>query len=93
MSDSKIPRRNKDMVCRQIGGETVLVPIFRDSRDLNSIYTMNQPAAWVWDKIDGKRSWGDIKAILLKHFDATEKQADGRLSALRKELEDIKAVL
>lgn len=93
MSDSKIPRKNKDIVCREIGGETVLVPIYRDSRDLNSIYTLNQSAAWVWDKIDGKRSWGEIRELLLKHFDATAKQADSRLGALRKELEEMKAVL
>jgi len=92
MSETSIPRKNKDMVCRNIGGETVLVPIYRDSRDLNSIYTLNAPAAWVWDKIDGKRSWLEIKRMLLQNFDATDKQAETKLETLRKELTEIKAV-
>ncbi|HOX22409.1 MAG TPA: PqqD family protein [Elusimicrobiales bacterium] len=93
MNEKKIPRRNKDVVCREIAGETILVPIYRDSRDLNSIYTLNPSAAWVWSKIDGKRGWGDIKTLLLKNFDIENTQADKRLSELRRELEEIKAVI
>ena len=93
MTDAKIPRKNKDIVCRDIGGETVLVPIYRDSRELNSIYTLNTSAAWVWDKIDGKRSWQAIGLLLKKDFDTTDKQAEVKLDSLRKELTEIKAVI
>jgi len=88
-----IPRRNKDIVCREIAGETILVPVYRDSRKFNAIYTLNPAAAWIWNKIDGKRGWDDIKTLLLKNFDVTSLEADRRLAALRRELEEIKAVI
>jgi hypothetical protein len=46
----------------------------------------------VWGWIDGKRTISDIKKLIAKEFDATQKEIDKELGALLKELKEINAV-
>ncbi len=92
MEEKTIPCKNKNIACRAIGDETILLPIYRSSEEMDCIYTLNKPAAWVWDRIDGKRSWGALKKQLLKEFDVTEGEAEKKLQELKSDLEKIKAL-
>ena len=93
MDENVIPRKNKNMACRAIGDETILLPIYRSSAEMDCIYTLNKPAAWVWDRIDGKRTWGTLKKQLLKEFDVAEAQAEKKLQELHSDLKKIKALI
>ena len=44
-------RRSEDFVARKIAGETVLVPIRQRHGDLESIYTMNEVATFIWERL------------------------------------------
>lgn len=87
-----ILKRNKNIVSRQIGPETILLPICKDTSDTNCIYTLNKAAARVWELIDGKRSLVEIKKAINKEFSATETELDKQIAALLKDLKEIKAV-
>lgn len=93
MDEKLILRKNPDVVTRQIEDETILVPIFKSSVDMNCIYTFNKVASYVWSLIDGKRTLKDIKENILKKFDTTSKEADKEMSKLLKDLKEIKAVI
>ncbi|MEW6170025.1 MAG: PqqD family protein [Candidatus Omnitrophota bacterium] len=93
LSDSLVFKKNPDMVTRKIEGETILVPIFKASDDLNCIYTLNNCASRIWDMIDGKNSIDNIKDKMLKEFDTNEKEAERELKSLFKDLKEIKAVI
>ena len=92
MERKAVFRKNTDMVGRVIGDETVLLPIYKTSKELNCIYTLNKDASWVWEKIDGKRTLVEIKKRLLEEFDITVEDADKRMQKLLKDLKEIKAV-
>jgi methyltransferase-like protein len=92
MEGRKVFKKNTDMVTRVIDDETILLPIFRASKDLNCIYTLNKVASWVWEMIDGKRTLAEIKKHALKKFDTTPKEADKKMQAFLKELKEIKAI-
>jgi methyltransferase-like protein len=92
MDEKLVLRKNPDVVTRQIEDETILVPIFKTSVDMNCIYTFNKIASYVWDLIDGKRTLKDIKEIVLKKFDTTPKEVDKEMSKFLKELKQIKAI-
>jgi len=51
------------VVTRKTGSEYVLVPIANNIADMNSVYTLNETGAFIWDQIDGKR---DLNEIILK---------------------------
>jgi hypothetical protein len=92
MQDSTVLKKNPDIVSRTIEDETILMPIYKTSDEINCIYTLNDVAARVWELIDGKKNLGEVKKILLKEFDTTEKGLDKELTKLLKDLKEIKAV-
>ena len=92
MIDKTVLNKNKNMVSRQIGEETVLLPICKATKDINCIYTLNKPADRVWELIDGKRDLARIKKNILDEFDVKLEQLDKLMAGLLKDLQDIKAV-
>ena len=87
-----ILRKNPEMVTRVIDDETILLPIYKESKEVNCIYTLDKPASRVWQLINGKRRLAEIKATILKEFDTTPREADKELRGLLKDLKKIKAV-
>ncbi len=92
MKDKDILNKNKNIVSRQIGAETILLPICKDTKEMNCIYTLNKPAARVWELIDGKRDLSRIKKDILKEFDVNADELDKLMAALLKDLKEIKAI-
>jgi hypothetical protein len=57
------------VVTRKTGYEYVLVPITNNIADMNSVYTLNETGAFIWEKINGKRSVEDIITALTTEFE------------------------
>ncbi len=87
-----IIKRNKNIVSRTIGAETILLPICKDTSETNCIYTINKSAARVWELIDGKRTLTAIKNDILKEFSVTDAELDKQITALLKDLKEINAI-
>ncbi|MBN1405162.1 MAG: PqqD family protein [Candidatus Omnitrophica bacterium] len=92
MDNLKVFKKNSNFVSRSIEDETMLLPIYRTSKDINCIYTFNDAAGRIWQLIDGKRTIGSIKKKLLEEFDVTEKAMDKKLHDFLKDLNSIKAI-
>ncbi|MFH1190777.1 MAG: PqqD family protein, partial [Candidatus Omnitrophota bacterium] len=56
--------------------ETILLPIYKTSDEINCIYTLNKAASRVWELLDGKRMLAELKDKLLKEFDGTPEEVD-----------------
>lgn len=92
MQENTVLRKNTNMVTRIIEGEVILMPVYKDSNEINCIYTLNKVASLVWEMIDGKKTLGKIKKEVLKKFDTTKKEVDKELGIFLKELKEIKAL-
>ena len=92
MKKDVVLRKNPDFVSRVIDDETVLLPVYKSSDDINCIYSLNPSGSAVWELINGKRSLSAIKKEIHKKFDATPEEIDKELSALLRDLKKIKAV-
>jgi methyltransferase-like protein len=57
------------VVTRKTGNEYVLVPIANNIADMNSVYTLNETGAFIWEQIDGKRDVEEIIAALTEEYD------------------------
>jgi hypothetical protein len=64
------------VVTRKTGNEYVLVPITNNIADMNSVYTLNETGAFIWEQIDGKRSIEEIIAALTAEYDIDNKNAE-----------------
>ncbi|MBN1668472.1 MAG: PqqD family protein [Anaerolineales bacterium] len=85
-------RHSPDVVARTIAGEVLLVPIRRNIGDLESIFTLNETAALVWNQLDGERSAVEVLEQVLASYEIEARQAESDLRDLLVELESIGAV-
>jgi hypothetical protein len=73
---NKSYRSSTEIIKREIGNETILVPIRKSAEELDSIYTVNEIAARIWDLMDGKKTVAEIKKTLLNDYDVTLEELD-----------------
>jgi hypothetical protein len=66
---NSIPSHSPSVVTRKTGNEYVLVPITNNIADMNSIYTLNETGAFIWEHIDGERSINGIINELMSEFE------------------------
>lgn len=92
MQEDKVLAKNPNMVARVIEDETILLPLYKSSEEINCIYTLNKVASEVWNLIDGKKTLADIKKQVLKKFDTTPAEVNKEMRKFLKDLQEIKAV-
>ncbi len=81
------------MVSRKIADESILVPIRQNAGDLDSIYTLNDTAAYIWGLIDGQTKAGDIKEKLILEFEVTSDEAEIDLIGHLQQLITLNAII
>ncbi len=60
---------SKSIVTTKTGNEYVLVPVANNIADMNSMYTLNETGAFIWEHIDGKNRVEDIIAAMITEYD------------------------
>ena len=85
-------QKNPDIVSRKIADEYILVPIRQNVGDLESIYTLNEVAARIWELIDGKRKIKEIKDKIMEEFEVTPEEIEKDLTELLQKLEKIDGI-
>jgi methyltransferase-like protein len=64
------------IVTRKTGNEYVLVPITNDIADMNSVYTLNETGAYIWEQIDGVKNIEEIITALTEEYDIDKQNAE-----------------
>jgi len=57
------------IVTKKTGDEYVLIPVANNIADMNSVYTLNESGAFIWELIDGKRNVEMIINALTEEYD------------------------
>jgi len=68
--------KQTDCVTREIGGETIIVPIKSRVGDLDSIFTLNEVGTMIWQLIDGQRNTGQIAEAVHRTYDVEPKEIE-----------------
>jgi len=92
MKETKVLKKNSNIVTRQIENETILLPLCRSSDEISYLYSFNQTAARFWELIDGKKTLREIKNIFLDEFDIGETFLTEQIEEFLKDLVLIKAI-
>lgn len=85
-------QRTEAFVARAIGGETVLVPIRRQIGDLESIYTLNEVATFIWERLATPSTIAEIALALEDTFTGDPAEMRTDLSAFLAEILDLGAI-
>ena len=90
--DTRIYHKSQDIVSRKIVDEVILVPVRRRGEDVDSLYTLNEVGARIWESIDGTRQVREIRDLIVAEFDVTGAQAEADLLTLLDQLSQIGAI-
>jgi len=60
--------RSPSIVTRKTGNEFILVPVRDNIADMDSVYTLNETGAFIWEHIDGKRNLEEIIRYLTEEY-------------------------
>ncbi len=74
--------KSDDVVCRNIAGETMLVPIRNNVGDLESIYVLNPVASRVWELVTPELTLEQICRTIEQEFDAPPQQIEEDLGKI-----------
>ena len=91
MQDMFAKRFTKDpnLVYRRIGEQCLLVPIRRQTADLNYIYQLNTLGGHIWDLIDGQRTVREIRDQLLAEFEVSPQAVEQDMSEFLAQLVEL----
>ena len=92
MSENLRYQRTEAFVARAIAGETVLVPIRRQIGDLESIYTLNEVATFIWERLAEPATVAEIARALEDAFACDPAEMRKDLSAFLAEILDLGAI-
>jgi hypothetical protein len=84
--------RDPDFIARRVVDEVILVPIRKSLGDLESIFTLNEVAARIWELLDGTRRLADVHDVLTREFDGDAQAMADDLDEFVGQLESIGAV-
>jgi hypothetical protein len=72
---NSVPSHSPSVVTRKTGNEYVLVPVTNNIADMDSVYTLNETGAFIWEHIDGKRTLLEIIDALTNEFEINKDDA------------------
>ena len=79
--------KDDNLMARNIAGETLIVPIRNRVGDLNSIYTLNEVGARVWQLLDGQTPVGKIVKTITEEYEVSSKEAASDIDELLRDWE------
>ncbi len=78
---------SEDIVAREIEGELIIVPLVAGIGDMeDELYTLNETGRAIWDKLDGRKSLGDVVRGLADEFEAPPGEIERDVKGLIEEL-------
>ena len=80
-------QRSSEVVCREVGGESILVPIKNRVGDLESIFVLSPVAARIWSLLDRAVSADQIIDAICAEFEIDRETASADVNELLASLE------
>ena len=81
MDLNTILSHSPSVATRKTGNEYVLVPVTDNIADMDSVYTMNETGAFIWEQIDGKRTILQILDNLINEYETDMDTAKNDVSS------------
>lgn len=65
----------KELIKREIAGDTILVPVGSAVYDANGLFVLNELAAFIWDLLPQAETEADICRAVLAEYEVSEEEA------------------
>ena len=79
----------KELVKRDIAGDTILVPVGKTVYDSNGLFILNELGAFLWDRLEKAENEEELLHAVLNEYEVTEETAKKDLRAFLDKLRDM----
>lgn len=79
----------KEVIKREIAGDTILVPVGQTVYEANGLFVLNELGAFLWDRLEAAGTEEDLLRAVL---DAYEVAPDVAAADIREFLEDLRSL-
>ena len=69
----------KELIKREIAGDTILVPVGSSVYDSNGLFALNDLGSFIWDRLPDAGGEEDILKAILDEYDVSREQAQADL--------------
>ncbi len=80
---------NKELVKREIAGDTILVPVGKTVYDSNGLFVLNELGAFLWDRLPEAETEEELLTAVLAEYEVTEETAKKDLRIFLDKLRDM----
>src|SRR3990167_5646079 len=84
--------KNPSVVTRKVAGETILVPITKSIGNEPCLYTLDDTATFLWERLDGQRTGRDLVNELALSYEVGQEQAVTDVQAFLEQLKSVELV-
>jgi hypothetical protein len=84
--------RNADFIFRKVVEEMVLIPIHKNVADMDSIYTLNDLGAFLWEKLEKPCTAQELENAVLDEYDVDNKTVQADIEQFLQDMVAIHAV-
>lgn len=72
----------KELITRNIAGDTILVPVGRTVYEANGLFVLNDVAAFVWERLPEAENRDQLLEAILEEYEVSREQAGQELDEL-----------
>lgn len=65
----------KELIKREIAGDTILVPVGKSVYDSNGLFVINELGAFLWERLPEAEDESTLLAAVLEEYEVTETEA------------------
>ena len=79
----------KELIKREIAGDTILVPVGKTVYDSNGLFALNELGAFIWDRLAKANSREDLLNAVLAEYEVTPEEAAADIDAFLAKLNSL----
>ena len=82
----------KELIQREIAGDTVLVPVGKSVFDSNGLFILNELGAFIWEHLSEAECEGDLTRAVLEEYEVTAAEAEADIADFMKKLRELEII-
>ena len=82
----------KEVIKREIAGDTILVPVGKTVYDSNGLFVLNEVGNFIWDILPTVNSEKEILQAVLAEYEVSEEEAAGDVAAFLQKLKELELI-
>lgn len=82
----------KDLIKREIAGDTILVPVGTAVYDSNGLFVLNELASFIWDLLPGAENSEDILNAVLEEYEVEKEAAEKDIEEFLLKLQEMEII-